>query len=526
MNNKLLKKLISQLRKYQLTTIFETPEQLETWLKKIPGKHITNLISLNIDPEEIKFPKELLINENLLNCDDYSHRVLAMSTLKNGDGCWHLFDRLCSPNFLNSKFYYRDIALISQAQTARYALWVIDNAEFINSKYHTEDLQLIIESLNPELNNDILVAESLATVASDKNSLNSQYHRQDMELIFQSKGDGLQSYGSYPERGVNNLAKNPVSLQDPYHLENMQILSESPHTAEFLYRLMTDSTIVSGKYYREEINALRDAKSTVTAIAMYYYITNPHDNSWYDISTIDFYDLDYNDDGRDALNYCYRCIGRKNNQPGHHNPKYLEYLTLLNEIDDKVVPYFESLLSDNTLINSEYYEHDLNLLLEVTNPRIYHDLYQLMTNKRSLNSPHHLNDAILISKTENEKTRRLLLNKATNQDSLNNPNHEYDMKYISKLNLSKIKDKIYDSMYYYLFNQKGMNAYEHIDALEKLSKGEMYEPVNAIDEYLDTLENHLLPDDYDYQEQDNTPVPMMTKEKILTRIKKLFRKKN
>ena len=49
----------------------------------------------------------LLINSDLLSCQDYKQKVAAISTLKNGDGCWHLYNNICSPNFLRSKNFYK-----------------------------------------------------------------------------------------------------------------------------------------------------------------------------------------------------------------------------------------------------------------------------------------------------------------------------------------------------------------------------------------------------------------------------------
>ena len=133
MNKDELKKIISQIKKYNLTKEFESVEKFEEWLKKLSTKQINNFNSLNVLPTEIKFPVHLLINNNLLNCDDYNKRITAMCKLKNGDGCWHLFDALCSPNFLNSKKYYQDIEMISKAPKAKYALWIINKDSFINS---------------------------------------------------------------------------------------------------------------------------------------------------------------------------------------------------------------------------------------------------------------------------------------------------------------------------------------------------------------------------------------------------------
>ena len=63
--------------------------------------------------------------------------------------------------------------------------------------------------------------------------------------------------------------------------------------------------------------------------------------------------------------------------------------------------------------------------------------------------------------------RRLLLEKAIDEFSLNNNNYDYDMEYISRLELDSIIETIYDEIYYYLFNQKGMNDPQHREKLEK-----------------------------------------------------------
>lgn len=488
MNKEELKKIISQIKKYNLTKEFESVEKFEEWLKKLSTKQINNFNSLNVLPTEIKFPVRLLINDNLLNCDDYNKRITAMCKLKNGEGCWHLFDALCSSNFLNSKKYYQDIEMISKAPTAKYALWIINKDSFINSKYHDEDLKLIVEAKDygkEETDaNDWLVAEALAMVAENVDSINSLYHQQDMELIAKSGSECLQMTGAYPERGLNKLAINKVSLNDKYHLENMQILSNNHISNKLLYNLMTNKEIVKGKYYREEINTLKNAKSKVTALAIYYYIVNPYKIDYFEYrEQLYNYDLDFNE--IDLLN--------RNSERvrGNLNPNYLEYLKILNQIDNRFVLYFESLLSNETLINSPYQQYDLDLLLTITNKDIYMDLYKIMSNKNSLSGPFHKEDVELISKTSNKQVRQLLLEKATNKDSINSVNHKYDMRYIRKLNLDNISEECYKNMRYYLFNPTGLNDKDHIGILEKLYRGKVIETKDPVEIYLDNLEKEI-----------------------------------
>ena len=274
-----LKKLINQVRKYNLEKVFDTPKDFDKWINSLNSKQIANFNNLTIEPDEIKFPSNFLIDDNLLNCDDYNNRIAAMSKLRNADGWYHLFDRLCSPNFLNSKNYYYDMEMISKASSAQHHLWIVDKDAFINSPYHKEDLKLIIDAKdtpNKDGNeNDWLVEEALTVVAGNEDSINSPYHQKDMQLIAHAGSECLQMSHSYPESSLNNLATNKVSLKDKYHLENMQILAKNPASREYLYEIMTNPEIIKGKHYRSEVNALAKAKSSLTAMAMYFYILNP-----------------------------------------------------------------------------------------------------------------------------------------------------------------------------------------------------------------------------------------------------------
>lgn len=488
MNIEQLKKILNQIKKYNLTSAFKDIDEFNNWITKLNAKQIKNFNSLNILPTEIKFPVILLINNNLLDCDDYNERITAMCELKNGEGCWHLFDRLCSPNFLKSKKYYQDIKTISKATTARYALWVINEDSFINSKYHDEDLKLIIEAKDNgkkgDNANDWLVAEALATVAGNIDSINSPYHRKDMELISKSGSEYLQTVGAYPERGLNKLAINKVSLNDKYHLENMQILFNNRISNKLLYNLMTNKEIIKGKYYREEIKALNNAKSKVTALAIYYYIVKPDK-----INNTEYLDYLYNYN----LDFCDISLLDRNNRrvKGILTPNYLEYLKILNQIDNRFVLYFESLLSNKDLLNSPYHQYDLNLLLTITDKDIYIDLYKVMSNYESLSGIYHKEDVELISKTFNSEIRQLLVEKAINRESINSDNHQYDMNYISKLNLESISEDYYNKMYYYLFNEKGITDPNHIEILEKLYRGDAIELKEPLAIYLEDLEKEV-----------------------------------
>ena len=479
MKNETLKQIIKQIKKYELTESFSDIEKFKEWVSKLNSTQINNFLSLDINLEEIREIRHLLINLDLLSCQDYKQKVSAISTLKNGDGCWHLFNVICTPNFLKSKHFYKDIEMLSKADTARYGLWILGEDTFINSPYHNEDLKLLVETHDTKEENplDFVVSDAIATVASNIDSIKSPYHRADMKLIATAGSDCLQSSHSYPEQSLNNLAIDKVSLTDKYHSENMQILAKNPIASEFLYTIMTDSNFVNGKHYRKEVEALVTAKSIVTARALFYYIANPE----YKYSC----DIDCEYDINDAY------ISDRNCVAGRNDSDYLQNLAKINEIDDRFIMHYVSLLMNPMFINSPYKKFDLELLQSISNKDIFMDLYRLISDEESLNSIHHKKDAVIISQTTAENRRKLLLKLATNKYNLNSDNHDYDMEYITKLDLGSFSKKIYNEIRYYLFIKKGIDSPKHKENLEKLSQGILVDNEYDVSNYLDSLEAQL-----------------------------------
>lgn len=513
MKPEILKLIINQIKRYNLTNSFEDKEQFENWLFELNTNQINNFLSLDVNPTEIKFEPEILINKDLLNCEDYNKRVAAIMSLKNGKGCWHLFRTLCKPNFLKSDKFYKDIEMLSKADTARYGLWILGEDSFINSPYHDEDLKLLVEThdINEEKKLDFIVSDALATVASNLYSIKSPYHQKDMQLMAQTGSDCLQGRNSYPEDSLNNLAINKVSLKDKYHLENMKILATNPVSREFLYKIMTNPEIVTGKNYRKEVETLINAKSKHTARAIYYYITNPNNKFGNDYSSHD--ESHNNSDIR---------IYNSNFVSGKKDPDYLKNLESINMISDEFVMHYVALLMTKKFINSPYKKFDLELLKSVKSKSIFIDLYKFMSLEASLYSNHHKEDAIIISQTTENYIRNLLVEKATSEHSIKSTNHEYDMKYISKLNFDTISKDIYNAMYYFLFNPKGIDAKDHIDSLEKLKEGIIVDRKTCFSDYLNELEKQI--SDNQINDQEIVPIGRNSETRAKTKIFSLFKK--
>ena len=319
MKNETLKQIIIQIKKYGLVDVFKTTDNFKNWISTLDSKQINSFLSLNIEPKEVENFRSILIDRSLLSCQDYSRRVETIAKLKNGDGCWYLFDRICNPKFLKSKNFYKDIEMISKAETARYCLNALEEDVFINSPYHDEDLKLIVEA------KDFATAKALAEVAKNINSIKSSYHQEDMLLI--SKADNELISSEYLKIGLKYLAINESSLKDKYHLQNMQILAEHTIASEELFCIMIDNEIIKGKNYRKEVEILKNVKSRMNARALYYYIANPHKK--FVIDTRHFKD--------DPVLYRMLTnspdISNEGLISGSNDPEYLNNLTKISNID-------------------------------------------------------------------------------------------------------------------------------------------------------------------------------------------------
>lgn len=446
-----INKIKKIFEKYKITQ-FKNDKELSRWLKQLNKVQYNNLFKLTINPQEIDFDHNLLINLNLLNCEDYEYRILGMSKIKGGSEIPHLFERLCSPAFLSNKNYYLDLALLAKAKYLKYCLWLIEE-KFLNYKDHTEDLSMVMKA------KDEITAQVLAEVAMDIHSLKSKHHKKDLEIISNCDSSMLQPTAMYPQCSVNNLAINKVSLEDEYHLENMELLATKKISKEYLYLLMTDKTIINRKEYRREIYRLSKAKTKAKARAIYYFIANPDRTC-----THDFFDgMIDQDTGID-----YSLFDRSKCIRGVYNPRYNFYLKLLNEIDDRFVMYISYLLSNKYLLASGKLDSDIRFLLKTTNKEIFVDLFYLAQNKNSLESAYHEEDMLIISRIEETKKRKLLLKIATEQNNLLSVNHQYDMLFVSSLDLENFNEEELNKLYYYLFSSKGINHNEHISILENI----------------------------------------------------------
>lgn len=471
MKNETLKRIISQIKKYDLVKVLRTTDDFEYWISSLNSKQIDNFINLNIEFQEVKNFKSILIDRNLLDCQDYQKRIEAITKLKNSDGCGHLFWRICSKKFLESKDFYKDIEMISKADTTRYCLKAIEEDLFIDSPYHGEDLKLIVEA------KDSYTAEALVGVAQSVFSINSPYHQKDMLLI------------SKANHSVNNLvylATNENSLKDKYHLENMQILAEciNPNANEELFEIMTYKRIIQGKDYRKEVEILKNAKSRMNARALYYYIINPDRKFFHDTEYI-----------RSLPKELYDLLGKSpgifdhNLIAGSNDPDYLNNLIKISKIDEKFVMHYTALLMNPYFISNQYKDFDLKVLESITDFDIFMDLYTLIYDGLEIkDNPHHQSDVMLLIKTLDSKIRKWLIKRMTNK---NNNNYNYDIEYITKLKLDSISDEIKEEMKYYLFEEKGINDLKHREKLESLLNGVMVERQNSLLEYLNKLEEEL-----------------------------------
>lgn len=255
------KYIIKQLEKYNILSFFSSEEELNSWIESLNDKEIKNFLNLRVEPSRIHFLPELLINRNLLNTDDYLKRVETFISIKNAKGREHLFINMLNPEFLNSPKFYQDIETLKRAKSAQMPLWIIGDTIFINSPFHDEDFELLVTSFDTsDKDCDFLVWDAIATVARNIDSINSGYHQSDLKTIIKYSAPALQTSSSFPEGSLNNLAISPVSLKDPYHLENMELLANNQEIGNFLYAIMASSIATKRRDYRIIIREMIEHK--------------------------------------------------------------------------------------------------------------------------------------------------------------------------------------------------------------------------------------------------------------------------
>ena len=264
--------IIRQLKKYDLLSTFTSKKELDIWLLELNSLEVHNILTLNVDPESIKFDLKLLIDKNLLNTLDYNKRVEALASIKNAEGWYHLFDRMLRPEFLSSNKFYQDIETLKSAECAQTSLWIIGESTFINSPYHDEDFELLVTSKDTSDNGfDYVVWDAIATVSGNADSINSEYHRQDLQTIVKYGSKSLQMSHTYPKSSIHCLAVNPVSLKDNYHLENMEILAQNQEIGNFLYAVMTNPQAIKKRNYRSIIREMIENKNNIGYVFLVCY---------------------------------------------------------------------------------------------------------------------------------------------------------------------------------------------------------------------------------------------------------------
>ena len=264
--------IVDKIIIYDLLGEFSSTKEMLKWISKLNKLQIKNILSLNIDREKIKFDTKLLIDENLLNTDDYLNRVNAIVSIDNAEGYEHLFENLVKPEFLKSEKFYKDIETLKRADCAQKPLWIIGKPDFINSPYHDEDFELLVTAKdNSDEKLDFVVQEAIATIAECDDSIKSGYHKVDLNTVVKYGSKALQTTHSYPESGINILATNPVSLKSKYHLEDMKILAENQEIGNFLYAVMTDSKTVESTNYRKIIKEMVDNKDDKEYVSLICY---------------------------------------------------------------------------------------------------------------------------------------------------------------------------------------------------------------------------------------------------------------
>lgn len=463
-----LKRIIGQIKRYDLVSEFEEVEDVKRWLETLNERQIGNFINLNIDLSNIKFPKDILLNKAFLNHPDFLHRVDML--IVSG------YDKRLSSAFLISNYFEDAIKLLDNPMIDEKIKSLLDSDYFINSPYYKSDLDLILKVKNPR------VLQLLINLADEEDFIKSPFHESDMKFIAsledisEEKADLLYSY-----------VINDDALNDSWRNENLKVLLNNKYEDGLLFELLTTPDFIEGKYYRQEIEVFTKALTKGNAIAVFKHIDN---GAYYKDS--EFFNYYFNKFGFD-FSLEYLTFGSYASLDKYSHPNYLKDLELLATMNEKIVIFVERLMSWGMFIANPNFEFDLNLLESLANSEefnleIFADVFRVM--KFAPFSPYHQEDLMIIKNEQRARNRELMVNIATEKYNCDSINHDYDMLFIKNMDFSTLDDEQIRRIEYIMTNSKYINSPKHKDMLEQALNNNFVSENTDILAYLNELESN------------------------------------
>lgn len=461
-----LKRIIGQIKRYDLVSEFEEVEDVKRWLENLNERQIGNFINLNIDLSNIKFPKDILLNKAFLNHPDFLHRVDML--IASG------YNKRLSSAFLISNYFEDAIKLLNNPMIDEKIKSLLDSDYFINSPYYKSDLDLILKVKNPR------VLQLLINLADEEDFIKSPFHESDMKFIAsledisEEKADLLHSY-----------VINDDALNDSWRNENLKVLLNNKYEDGLLFELLTTPDFIEGKYYRTEVEYFLKAASPYNAAALYGHMIKN--------SSLNFKIFDYTRKfgfksehlGSIYLGFC--------NVDKITDTNYLKELELLTNMNELIVIFVERLMRNKEFITSPNFEFDLKLLESLAaeeqfNLNIFVDVFRVI--KFAFNEPTHRKDVMLIRNEARDQNRAFMAMIAINENNLQSINHDYDMLFIKNMDFSTLDDEQIRRIEYIMTNSKYINSPKHKDMLEQALNNNFVSENTDILAYLNELESN------------------------------------
>lgn len=463
-----LKRIIGQIKRYDLVSEFEEVEDVKRWLENLNERQIGNFINLNIDLSNIKFPKDILLNKAFLNHPDFLHRVDML--IASG------YDKRLSSAFLISNYFEDAIKLLNNHMIDEKIKSLLNSGYFINSPYYKSDLDLILKVKNPR------VLQLLINLADEEDFIKSPFHESDMKFIAsledisEEKADLLYSY-----------VINDDALNDSWRNENLKVLLNNKYEDGLLFELLTTPDFIEGKYYRQEIEVFTKALTKGNAIAVFKHIDN---GAYYKDS--EFFNYYFNKFGFD-FSLEYLTFGSYASLDKYSHPNYLKDLELLAAMNEKIVIFVERLMSWGMFIANPNFEFDLNLLESLANSEefnleIFADVFRVM--KFAPFSPYHQEDLMIIKNEQRARNRELMVNIATEKYNCDSINHEYDMNFARNLDFELLTEEQITSIFNIMMIPQNIYDSNHITLVEQVLNNNFVSESTNVLTYLNELERN------------------------------------
>ena len=234
MQSNIYKKILEQIKKYNLASNFNNIEELNDWVLRLNKEQIQNLLSVDVQFENT-FEHILCYKKFLLLNNEYFQHYVKCYAKADTDVKFKELEETTKFYRFHNIFIKKDLELIANAKTDAIAKALGTAARHGNSfsreyPFHERDMELIANAKTDTIAEELGESSKLYTT-----KYLELYHEGDMELIANAKTDAKAVQ-------LGETARNNDSLKSEYHKKDMEYISNAPNEKVRLFGVISRNT--------------------------------------------------------------------------------------------------------------------------------------------------------------------------------------------------------------------------------------------------------------------------------------------